>query len=241
MTGRFALAAALAVLGLALASPSLAAPKPAVAAPYPVTVTVDNGNVTIRKRPARIVSLSPTATETLFAIGAGKQVVAVDDQSDYPKQRTADDALRASRRTSRRSPRYKPDLVVIAFDPKGLSGALAGSASRRGPERGADAAGRVRADPPARQARAMRAEADALVGRMKAQVAHDRRSGAAKARRLTVYHELDDRPLLGDVEHVHRAGLRDVRPEEHRRRGRLRRARLPAALGRVHRRRRTPT
>ena len=37
------------------------------------------------KRPARIVSLSPTATETLFAIGAGAQVVAVDDQSDYPK------------------------------------------------------------------------------------------------------------------------------------------------------------
>src|SRR5215510_11946330 len=36
--------------------------------------------------PHRIVSLSPTATETLFAIGAGKQVIAVDDQSDYPKQ-----------------------------------------------------------------------------------------------------------------------------------------------------------
>src|SRR5581483_5011976 len=35
--------------------------------------------------PHRIVSLSPTATETLFAIGAGKQVVAVDQQSDYPK------------------------------------------------------------------------------------------------------------------------------------------------------------
>src|SRR5207244_9336885 len=32
--------------------------------------------------PHRIVSLSPTATETLFAVGAGKQVVAVDDQSD---------------------------------------------------------------------------------------------------------------------------------------------------------------
>ena len=35
--------------------------------------------------PHRIISLSPTATETLFAIGAGKQVIAVDDQSDYPK------------------------------------------------------------------------------------------------------------------------------------------------------------
>src|SRR5439155_23643930 len=34
--------------------------------------------------PKRIVSLSPTATEMLYAIGAGKQVVAVDDQSNYP-------------------------------------------------------------------------------------------------------------------------------------------------------------
>ena len=32
----------------------------------------------------RVVSLSPTATEILFAIGADKQVVAVDDQSNHP-------------------------------------------------------------------------------------------------------------------------------------------------------------
>src|SRR5690349_920568 len=35
--------------------------------------------------PRRIVSLSPTATETLYALGAGDQVIAVDNQSDYPK------------------------------------------------------------------------------------------------------------------------------------------------------------
>ncbi len=34
--------------------------------------------------PARIVSLSPTATEMLYAIGAGEQVVAVDLYSNYP-------------------------------------------------------------------------------------------------------------------------------------------------------------
>ena len=34
----------------------------------------------------RIVSLSPTATEMLFAIGAGDQVIAVDDQSNYPAE-----------------------------------------------------------------------------------------------------------------------------------------------------------
>ena len=52
---------------------------------FPVTITTASGKVTIQRKPVRIVSLSATATESLFAIGAGPQVVAVDDQSDYPK------------------------------------------------------------------------------------------------------------------------------------------------------------
>lgn len=36
----------------------------------------------------KIISLSPSATETLFAIGAGDQVIAVDDQSNYPAEAT---------------------------------------------------------------------------------------------------------------------------------------------------------
>src|SRR5258706_11860880 len=52
--------------------------------PFPVTLKAANGFVTLDQRPSRIVSLSPTATETLFAIGAGAQVVAVDNQSNYP-------------------------------------------------------------------------------------------------------------------------------------------------------------
>lgn len=36
--------------------------------------------------PQAIVSLSPTATEMLFAIGAGDQVLAVDDFSNYPPE-----------------------------------------------------------------------------------------------------------------------------------------------------------
>src|SRR5207244_2054229 len=65
--------------------------------------------------PQRIISLSPTATESLFAIGAGGQVVAVDDQSDYPKQ-----APRTS--LSGYTPNveaiagYRPDLVVLSGD-----------------------------------------------------------------------------------------------------------------------------
>lgn len=39
--------------------------------------------------PQAIVSLSPSATEILFAIGAGDQVIAVDDQSNYPAEAEA--------------------------------------------------------------------------------------------------------------------------------------------------------
>ena len=44
------------------------------ASSFPVTIEAANGEVTIAERPERIVSLSPTATEMLFAIDAGDQV-----------------------------------------------------------------------------------------------------------------------------------------------------------------------
>jgi iron complex transport system substrate-binding protein len=51
---------------------------------FPVTLTASDGRVTIKARPDRIVSLAATATEDLYAVGAGSQVVAVDQDSDYP-------------------------------------------------------------------------------------------------------------------------------------------------------------
>jgi iron complex transport system substrate-binding protein len=44
------------------------------------------GSPTTGDEPRRIVSLSPSATETLFAIGAGGQVIAVDEYSNYPAE-----------------------------------------------------------------------------------------------------------------------------------------------------------
>jgi iron complex transport system substrate-binding protein len=75
------------------------------------------------KLPHRIISLSPTATETLFAIGAGKQVIAVDDQSDYPK-RAPRSKLSGYTPNVEAIAKYKPDLVVIANDVKGLRASL---------------------------------------------------------------------------------------------------------------------
>lgn len=61
--------------------------------------------------PQAIVSLSPTSTEVLFAIGAGDQVVAVDDQSDYPEGVPTTD-LSAYEPNVEAIASYDPDLVV---------------------------------------------------------------------------------------------------------------------------------
>jgi len=98
-------------------SPSEEAPA------FPVTVGGTNGSVTIERQPERIVSLSPTATEDLFAIGAGDQVIAVDDQSDFP-------AVAPTTELSGFEPNveaiagYEPDLVVFATEPGDLGASL---------------------------------------------------------------------------------------------------------------------
>ena len=48
--------------------------------------TVDTTADTTADAPQAIISLSPSSTEMLFAIGAGAQVIAVDEYSDYPAQ-----------------------------------------------------------------------------------------------------------------------------------------------------------
>ncbi len=191
MSRGFALAAFLTVLAVALTSGALASPSRTAATPFPATITVSNGKVTVPKRPARIVSLSPTATETLFAIGAGSQVVAVDDQSDYPKS--------APRTTlSGYTPNvesiagYRPDLVVISFDPKGLSEALGrlgipvvhqdAAATLKGAYQQVRQLGKVTGH---------QAQANALVAQMKQRIGSIVAKTRAKATGATVYHELD--------------------------------------------------
>jgi iron complex transport system substrate-binding protein len=91
--------------------------KPAVrqsalaTAEFPATA----GGVTVAQRPAHIVSLSPTATEMLFAIGAGGQVTAVDDQSDYPAD-APKSALSGFKPNAEAIAAKNPDLVVISDD-----------------------------------------------------------------------------------------------------------------------------
>jgi len=69
-----------------------------------------------RHRYHRIISLSPTVTEDLFAIGAGKQVIAVDNQSNYPK-RAPQTSLSGYNPNVEAVANYHPDLVLISYDP----------------------------------------------------------------------------------------------------------------------------
>jgi iron complex transport system substrate-binding protein len=92
---------------------------------YPVTAETPAGDLTIDARPERIVSLSPTATEMLFAIGAGEQVVAVDDQSNYPAAAPTTD-LSGYEPNLEAIASYQPDLVVYATEPGDLGSSLQG-------------------------------------------------------------------------------------------------------------------
>ena len=68
---------------------------------------------TASTQPERIVSMSATATEMLFAIGAGEQVVAADQQSNYPEDAPTTD-LSAYEPNLEAITTYDPDLVVLS-------------------------------------------------------------------------------------------------------------------------------
>lgn len=82
---------------------------------YPVTVKAGGGSVTLDQRPTHIVSLSPTTTEMLYAIGAGSQVKAVDEDSDYPA-RAPRTKLSGFQPNIESIAGYDPDLVVLSYD-----------------------------------------------------------------------------------------------------------------------------
>jgi iron complex transport system substrate-binding protein len=139
--------------------------------------------------PHRIVSLSPTATESLFAIGAGKQVVAVDDQSDHPK-RAPHTSLSGYTPNVESIAGYRPDLVVLSGNPNDVSSGLQKLGIR------------VLLQPAAKNLAGAYAEirqlgavtghgksANELVRRMKRSIA--KAVASVPKRRLSVYHELD--------------------------------------------------
>jgi iron complex transport system substrate-binding protein len=180
-----------ATAGLAALLATLAAPAGAATSPFPLRLHAADGTVVIPARPTRIVSLSPSGTEDLYAVDAGRQVVAVDAYSTYPATapRTS---LSGYTPNVEAIARYRPSLVVVADDtdnviaqlgklgipvllepaPANLDGAYAEI------EQIARATGHA-------------AAATALVTRLRREVAAIVRSVPRPHPPITVYHELD--------------------------------------------------
>jgi cobalamin transport system substrate-binding protein len=100
--------AALAVVSLSAAARSAAAHQ---------------GTRITHRFPHRIISLSPTVTEDLFAIGAGRRVVAVDQDSNYPR-RAPRTSLSGYTPNTEAIANYHPDLVLISFNPGNFASQL---------------------------------------------------------------------------------------------------------------------
>lgn len=114
------------LIALAAVAAALVAAAPggtASRAAFPVTVHTAGGDVVIKAKPVRIVSLSPTGTEDLFAVGAGSQVIAVDNDSDYPKN-APHSTLSGYTPNVEAIAGYKPDVVVVSNDIGGIVGSL---------------------------------------------------------------------------------------------------------------------
>jgi len=154
---------------------------------YPVTV----GALTLDRRPERIVSLVPSATEMLFAIDAGSQVVAVDADSNYPTN-APKTGLSGLDPDISAIAAMRPDLVVISDD-LGPTGARLGrlripvvitppASTLNDTYRQIDQLGTLTGHRP---------EAEALRRQMTGQIAQIAEAVIPRAKPLTYYYELD--------------------------------------------------
>lgn len=104
-------------------APITGVPVPTTLATPPAVAETPVVATTPKPLPRAVVSLSSTATETLFALGAGSLVKAVDNQSSYPSSAPRTD-LSASAPDLDKLIALAPDLVVISADANGASAAL---------------------------------------------------------------------------------------------------------------------
>jgi iron complex transport system substrate-binding protein len=170
------------------------APSPTTTpATFPVTVEGPSGKaLTITSRPERIVSLSPTATEMVYAIGAGDQVEAVDDQSNFPPQapRTK---LSGFQPNVEAIAGYRPDLVLLSNNEQdvvaGLDRLSVPTLLLPAAQKLDDTYGQIEL---LGKATGHPSEATATVTKMKADIDAIVAGLPGRAVPLTYYHELDD-------------------------------------------------
>ena len=104
----------IAVVAIVFAS-VLASPAQAAATKYPLTIKFGGYTTKIAKKPTKIISLSPSATEIFYAIGAKSQILAVDNLSNYPAG-TPTSEISAFEPNVEAILAKKPDLVLLSID-----------------------------------------------------------------------------------------------------------------------------
>jgi iron complex transport system substrate-binding protein len=168
-----------------------AAPSASRAGTFPVTIDTPAGPITVSKQPQRIVSLSPSATETLFAIGAGPVIVAADEYSNFPAEAPAKKGLSGFQPNVEAVAAFKPDLVVVSNDANGI---VAGMKKLGVPTLVSPAPTTIEAGFDTMAALGLATgrldETAATVARLRAEVAAAL-AKAPKGDRLRIYHELD--------------------------------------------------
>lgn len=182
---------------------------------FPVRIHAGGTTVTIPSKPDRIVSLSPTATEMLFALGAGPQVTAVDSDSNYPPD-APHTSLSAYDPNVEAIAKKNPDLVIISDDINHISQELATLHIPTLLEPAAnDLAGSYQQIDQLGQATGQVKGADHLVARMKHRIATLVAQVHHRKKPLTYYYELDptyytasSQTFIGRV--LALAGLRDI-------------------------------
>ena len=192
MRSRFVTLVAVLVLTLAACGGAVSVtPSPSVtASPFPASLTdFQNRSVTVPARPERLVSIGPSITAFLFALGAGPRVVGVDDFSDEPAEAATREHVGGIKVNFEKVVSLKPDLVfsvkfsdgtieklqsaslnVLVVDPQSVSD-VAKTAALLGKAVGADGEG---------LARSIQQRVDAVKAKT-----------AGVATRPRVYHEID--------------------------------------------------
>lgn len=101
-------------------SPSAASSAPAEAGfprevTIPAGISTDEQTIALAEKPAAIIVLAPALTETVYAVGAGDQVAAVDQLSNFPAEAKTTD-LDAFTPNIEAIAGYEPDLVLVSND-----------------------------------------------------------------------------------------------------------------------------
>lgn len=115
MRSLVAVAASTWLIATLIPAPALAASAKPQGTRYPITIAWNGFKTIIKAKPTRIISLSPSGTELLYGLGAGTQILAVDDYSNFPTSAPIS-------KLSGYSPNVeaiaamKPDLVLLSVD-----------------------------------------------------------------------------------------------------------------------------